>query len=95
MPACANCGAEFEGKPRGRPASYCSDACRQAAFRAKRTGVPVYASTAREYDPDADPWPPKGPNREGPSRGEVGGYVWGRALRVVRIVKKGPRKGKG
>jgi hypothetical protein len=36
MNSCAVCGAAIVSDPHGRPRLYCSDACRQAAHRARR-----------------------------------------------------------
>jgi len=36
MNSCALCGAAIVSDPHGRPRLYCSDACRQAAYRARR-----------------------------------------------------------
>jgi hypothetical protein len=37
MNSCAVCGAAIVSDPHGRPRLYCSDACRQAAHRARRS----------------------------------------------------------
>ncbi len=38
---CPTCGKRFWTKPwKGRPATYCSDACRQAAYRERRRRRP-------------------------------------------------------
>ncbi|MEU9123252.1 TetR/AcrR family transcriptional regulator [Streptomyces sp. NPDC048506] len=36
---CAVCGAEFDGVHRGRPRDYCSRACRQRAYRQRRSAT--------------------------------------------------------
>jgi predicted nucleic acid-binding Zn ribbon protein len=39
MNSCAVCGAAIVSDPHGRPRLYCSDACRQAAHRARRQAL--------------------------------------------------------
>jgi hypothetical protein len=37
---CENCGRGIAGKPGGRLRRFCSDRCRQAAYRARKAGGP-------------------------------------------------------
>lgn len=36
---CRNCGSELGARTAGRPRVYCSDSCRQAAYRERHTSV--------------------------------------------------------
>jgi len=59
MRNCARCGKSFEPPPMGARARFCGAACRQAAHRARRMGIPeatlAAVSVLTSPEPDDEP----------------------------------------
>jgi hypothetical protein len=57
QPRCARCGDPFGPQATGRPATWCSDACRQAAWREGQRQLAAEASGAACQNCGAALWP--------------------------------------